>query len=242
MATIQGSVGGIRTFDDFDAFDLDRTWAAGSFSIGAFAVTSVNEGTIENVVDETGGILQMTNDTADNDNFALYSGVYAPGDGEMAIETRLKVDNVSDLAIFVGFTETLAKDTPVMPAEFATATMTYNGTGGMVGLQFDSDGTTDDWRAVMGDGGAAVSGSGNGTAASDAAVADTWDILRVELHPDTSADCYVNGSLVKSFAGGGLTATDVFHAVVMVENRAASAAVTEIDYVLVTAGRDWRDD
>lgn len=241
MATYFGSRGNIEVFDDFMGFDSDKTWATGGFNVGKFHVWSVNEGSIEETVDETGGVVAFTLDTGDDDNVAITTGKLCPADGNMAIEARIKVDNVTDVAMFVGFSETLAKATPVMPAEFATATMTYNGTGGMIGLQWDSDGTTDDWRAVCGDGGAAAGGSGNGTRANSAAVADEWDVVRVELDNSGGGRVYLNGVLVKTYAAGSLTAADLFHPLVMCENRAASAAVFEVDYILVTGSRDWAE-
>lgn len=247
MPSYPSGFGELEVFEDFLGVDPDYVWAAGGFAIGNVSVTSVNEGTIETTVDEPGGIIALTLDTADDDNVALYAGRFKPADGGMVMEARLKGDNLSDLAFFVGFAETLDKATPVMPAEFATATMTYNGTGGMVGLQFDSDGTTDDWRACMGDGGAASGGSGNGTRATPligggyAVTADRWDVCRVEVDPNGAARAYLNGVLIKSFTAG-LTPTDLFHAVVFCENRAASAAVLEVDYFYARGGRDWATD
>lgn len=247
MATYQSEFGRVSYFEDFTGFDADKTWAAGGFNVGGVSVVSVNEGSIENTVDETGGIVAFTLDTGDNDNVALYYPPVKPSDGGAVMEARLKGDNLSDLAFYVGFTETLDKTTPVMPAEFATTTMTYNGTGGMVGLQFDSDGTTDDWRAVCGDGGVATAGSGNGTAASAlvgggyAPTADRWDIVRVELDQNATARVYLNGVLIKTFEGG-LTNTDLFFPVVMCENRAGSAAVMEVDYFYSRTYRDWAND
>lgn len=241
MATYQSSFGKVEVFEDFTGIDPDVTWAAGGFRIGNVSVVSVNEGSVEDTVDESGGVAAITLDTGDDDNVALYTSPFAISDGPLVMEARFKTDNVSDLALFVGFTETLDGTTPVMPAEFATATMTYNGTGGMVGLQFDSDGTTDDWRAVMGDGGAAKLDSSNGIRANSAAVADEYDIVRVEIDPSTAARVYLNGVVVKNFAAGGLTASDLFFPVLMCENRAGSAAVLEVDYFYSRGNRDWAE-
>lgn len=244
MATYQSEFGYVEYFEDFLGIDPDVTWAAGGFAIGNVSVASVNEGSIENTVDETGGVVAITLATGDNDNVALYYPPVKPSDGGATMEARLKGDNLTDLAFYVGFTETLNKTTPVMPAEFATTTMTYNGTGGMVGLQFDSDGTTDDWRAVCGDGGAATAGSGNGTRASSIVgegytpTADRWDIVRVELDSNATARVYLNGKLIKTFEGG-LDADNLFFPVVMCENRAGSAAVMEVDYFYSRSSRDW---
>ena len=148
----QGSYGRIRVWDDFLGPDNDLTYGSGTVKVGNFGFVSVNEGSFEWTIDEPGGIVAITLDTADNDNAALMAGTFKPSDGGMIMETRFKFSTLN-CAIFAGFTETLALGTPVMPAEFATATMTYNGSGGMIGLQYDLDGTTDDSRAVGGDAG-----------------------------------------------------------------------------------------
>lgn len=226
--------------------------ASGNVLGGGISLIGVNEGSLASTIDETGGILAITTDTADNDNHALVAGVFSPADGALTVEARFKYSNV-DCAIFFGFAETMAYDTPVMPAEFATATMTYN-SGGLVGFQYDVDGTTDDFRACMGDGGAAIAGSANGTRVNATLTADKWFEAKVELWPNGSASLWFGHSgdvnargesilrLVKEYKpsdGTLLTPADVFHAVLMIENRSANARVLEVDYMRGWAGRDW---
>ena len=225
--------------------------ASGNVLGGGIGLIGVNEGSIASTVDETGGIHAITTDTADNDNHALVAGVFSPADGTLSVEARFKYSNV-DCAIFFGFAETMAYDTPVMPAEFATATMTYNGTGGMIGIQYDVDGTTDDFRAVMGNGGAAISDSSNGIRANATLTADQWFEAQVNLFPDGSGEVWFGHAgdatnsvpelrLVKRFDTSTLlTPTDVYHAVLMIENRSGNARVLEVDYMRGWAGRDWR--
>lgn len=237
--------------NDFTALYTGITVGASANYIGGgLGLIGVNEGSLASTIDETGGILAITTDTGDNDNHALVAGVFSPNDGTLTMEARFKYSN-TDCAIFVGFAETMAYDTPVMPAEFATATMTYN-PGGLIGFNYDVDGTTDDFRAVMGDGSAAIAGSGNGTRANADVTADQWIEVLVNLFPDGSGECWlgsaadvnvdneVNLKLVKAFNSGTLlTPTDVFHAVLMIENRTANARVLEVDYMRGWAGRDW---
>ena len=203
-------------------------------------------------VDESGGILALGTGATDNDNAVLRAGPFAPRDGAIITRARFKYSNV-DCAVFFGFTETLDTTTPVMPAEFATATMTYNGTGGLVGFNYDVDGTTDDFRAVIGDGGAAISDSGNGVRATATLTADQWFEAEVVLYADGSAELWfgdasrINGAdetnlrLVKRFSTGTLlTTTDLFFACLMIEARSANARTLEVDYFNGEAGRDWR--
>jgi hypothetical protein len=246
----QSEFGELKVFEDFLGIDPDYAWAAGGFSIGGVSVTSVNEGSIETTVDEPGGIVAITTDTADNDNVALYAGAFKAADGPLVMETRFKYSNV-DTSIFAGFTETLAKDTPVMPAEFATVTMTYNGTGAMAGMQYDVDGTTDDFRAVFGDAGVALTGNGAdaaGTRANATVTADRWMIVRVEIDPNGAARCYFGDQtstaqmkLIKSITGGIPTDVMLFPTL-FCENRSGNARVLEVDYFYARGYRDWAAD
>jgi hypothetical protein len=71
-------------------------------------------------------------------------------------------------------------------------------------------------------------------------VADKYDIVRVNLFPNGGGECYLNEKLVKRFSTGTLlTPTDLFHPVVMYENRSAAARVVEIDYIDIEMGRKW---
>ena len=239
----QGEIRTIRAYTDFTGAFGDTTWGTGEVPLeGGWGFVSVNEGTLNTVTDESGGVLQFLTDTGDNDNVALLAGPFDPSQGPIQVEARFKVaDTITAAAVFVGFTETLALNTPVMPAEFATATMTYNGSGGLLGLQWDSDATTNAWKATCGDGGA-VSGSAafgaNGTNATDAMVQDEYDIARVVLHPGGGGEVWHDDEAVV-IGATGLTTTDLFYAVVMLENRSAAAIEFEVDYVEATGVRDW---
>lgn len=219
---------------------------------GDIGYCSVNEGSFTSVVDESGGILGMVADSGNDDNAVIMCGKFSPRDGKMVVRARFKYSDV-DCAVFVGFTETLVIATPVMPAEFASAAMTYNGTGGMLGLQYDVDGTTDDFRAVIGDGGAAISDSSAGIRASATVTADRWMEAEVIMDEDGGGECWLGQSgnanalnmnklsLVKRFSTGTLlTNTDLFYAVLMIENRTANARTLEVDYFTGETGRDWR--
>lgn len=238
----QGSRGRIIVDQDFTGGFGDITWGAGEVDLGnGLGLVSVNEGTINTVADEANGVVEFLTDTGDDDNCALYGGQFSIDNGGAVIEARFKVADDLGVGIFVGFTETLALDTPVLPAEFATATMTYNGTGGMVGAQYDVDGTTDGWRAVMGDGGAAISDSSNGILSSAAApAADTYQLVRVEIFSSGGGLVTVDEKVIKKFDTGTLlTATDNFYGVLMVENRTAAARNVQVDYVYMNGRRDW---
>lgn len=241
----RGSFGRIRNFQDFCGHFGDVTWASTSVDLGeGWFMVSDDEGTLNEVKDEANGVLQFLTDVGDDDSVVLASGPFRPTDGPMQVEARFKIADDLVAATYVGFAETLSLTTPVMPAEFATATMTYNA-GGQVGINYDDDGTTDDFRACMGDGSAAVAGSGNGTRLSQGTwAANQYALNRVVLGPDGSGHCFGaigNANELKSIAdyNQGLTITDLFYAWVMCENREAAAKEFEVDYVYCEAGRNW---
>lgn len=227
--------------------------AAGGENLeGGVGLVAVNEGSYASLIDETGGVLALLTDTAANDNNCLIAGPFSPRDGKIVLRTRFKYNHLT-CAVFVGLSETLAIGTPVMPAEFSGTAMTYNGTGGMVGLQYDFDGTTDDFRACMGDGNAAISDSSNGIRANATLTVDRWFETETILNEDGSGECWLGHSgnanalnmnklaLVKRFSAGTLlTNTDVFYAVLIHENRSGNTRTMEVDYFAGEAGRDWR--
>ena len=202
---------------------------------------------------ESGGILALGTGGTNDDNALIRSGPFAPRDGKMVVRARFKYPVFTTIAVWFGFAETLDTTTPVMPSEFATTSMTYN-PGGMIGLNIDTDGDTDDWRAVIGDGSAAISDSSNGIRANATTTADRWFESEVILNEGGSGEVWLGESgnvqgdstlnkltLVKRFDSGTLlTATDLFFAVLMIEVRTGSARTLEIDYFYGDAGRDWR--
>jgi hypothetical protein len=248
----QGSFGEIRAFTDFLSSMEDVTWASNADLDlgGGWSMVSVNEGTIQQIVDETGGVIEFLTDTGDNDNVALFAGPFKPSDGGVVMECRFKVADDLNFAAFAGFAETLDKDTPVMPAEYASSAMTYNG-GGTVGLQYDLDGSTDDFRAASGDG-STFSGTINGSAvtadstrANQTITADEWYVCRIEIGPSGRCDYWIAHDseleLVASITGA-ITTSDLFYAVLMCENRASAAHNFQVDYVYARGFRDWSAD
>jgi hypothetical protein len=240
-----GTNGKIEVYEHFLGFCndsyLDTVQPIGTRGVMGIGIGAV---TFDGVVDEPGGIQSAVTDTTDDDNQVFYIGPFKPADGGCWMEARFKAAAITG-AMYAGFTETLDGTTPVMPAEFATESFVCNGTGGMVGIQFDADGTTDDWRAVVGDGGAAlVDCDSLATAANNPPVADKFDTVRVEIDPAGYGSVYLADDtgglrLIKKFSKA-LTATDLEYAVVMIENRANSVAQTiEVDYFNAGSCIDW---
>lgn len=255
----QSQYGKTRVFEDFLNFEdniaatgvaTGIVFGTGFVSVGDVGLVSVNEGSLAWTIDEPNGVLAITTDTGDNDNAALISGRYQPSLGGCAMEVRFKVDSVAatHTSIFAGFSETLNFTTPVMPAEYSGTSMTYNGAGGMVGLVYDVDGTTDNFYSVFGDAGAISGGATvGGVSASETITADEWYIVRVEIDPDGTGRVYIGHDgglgggmdLIEEVSTAAVTSTDQQYAVLMIENRSGNARVLEVDYFAAEGGRDW---
>lgn len=238
----QGSFGRVRVFEDFLGSNVNEdpvvTFNNLSGSLGTIAVATA---TAVNVVDEPGGIISITTGVTDDNNAAIYAGVFKPADGGCVMEARFKIAAITTSAVFCGFSETLAVTTPVMPAEFNGTTLDFVATGNVCGLVHDSDATTDDWRAVFGNDNVVISTTdANGTRAYEAPVNDEWDVVRVEVGADGDAWCYLNGRLIKKCANA-VTTTDILHAILMIEDRVGSGSTIECDYFFAEGGRDWTD-
>jgi hypothetical protein len=245
----QGSFGKLKAFNDFlDQYSTVVLTGATPLG-GGVALIGVNEGSIASTVDEPGGVLAITTDTADNDNHFLVAGPFKPQDGGCIMETRFKITTnvlTTTLAIGAGFSETLDPATPVMPAEFSTATLTVNGTGSMAMMLFDTDGTVIDWRSVIADAGAVVAGTAcDGSVASATIAADRWYIVRVKISPDGIAEISFGDNdstkemkvLAKNTAV--LDKDECYYAFLGIENRSGNARVMEVDYFGAEGWRDW---
>ena len=248
----RGNFGEIRAFNDFTGTYETVTWDAATNELGGgWGLYSVNEGTIQDVKDEEGGVIQLLTDTGDNDNAALVAGPFKPSNGGCVIEARFKVADDLNVAFFAGFMETLVVATPVMAAEYATATMTINGSGGVAGVQFDMDSTAPDvFRAASGDGGAVTGTNKKGTAitattttsSGQTVTADKFIVARVEISPSGRIEYLLAADKdLTQFESitGAITASDLFYAVLMIENREAAAKEFEVDYVYARGFRDW---
>lgn len=246
----------ITVWSDFTGLYNDIAWGTGTLVAPlaeGIGFTSDDEGSFGTTIDEPGGILAITTDVGDDDSAAIFAGKFFARDGGCEMKARFKYSS-TDCAVFAGFVETLSLTAPVMPAEFATATMTYGNVGNLIGFSYDVDGTTDDFRAVMGDGQAALLDSGNGIRASATLTADRWFEVEVNVNPDGSGECWLSDSghvdqdgipilrLIKHFKGTGtkLNTTDPLYAVLMIENRSGNARVLEVDYFGARGYRDRR--
>jgi len=248
----QGSKGIIELFEDFATLvDLsgiaDNTTTRTEFQIGDFRVfgdgiSEIDAGILAIGSDELSGVGRLT--TTNEDKHATCVGTPLMFDvGLMApitIEARVRLLDLDTKDVFIGLADTVGADLSFEDDMIsgATATITYTASD-LVGFYLCAELTDDeDWHAVFAGGTTtAVTASGS-IDLDDDAVAGEWQILKLEIDPNGTARWYIDGKLLKTQAGAVSTSTDL-GVVCGVQAKGAAIEVLDVDYLLVTANRDW---
>ncbi len=155
--------------------------------------------------------------------------------GGLAMEARVKLGIITNIAVFVGFTDQVAAlEMPVNSAASAD-TITTNATDG-VGFMFDTAMATDDWWLV----GVAADVDATLQDTTFAPVADTYETLRIELSATGVARFFRNGKQVGTAMTGAVTATVALTPVIAAFNRTTANGATTIvtcDYLHIAGNR-----
>lgn len=153
--------------------------------------------------------------------------------GGLVLQARVKLSAITDIAVFIGFTDqTGALEMPIQSAASAN-TITTNATDA-IGFFFDTSMTTDDWW---------IAGVANDVDATHqdttfAPVADTYETFRIEVTAAGAADFFRNGKRVGTRMSGAATATVALTPVIAGFNRTTSGTPTiTADYINVAANR-----
>lgn len=159
--------------------------------------------------------------------------IWKANQGELAFEARVKMSQITTIAVFVGFTDQVAAlEMPIHSAASAN-TITTNATDG-VGFFFDTSMDGDTWWGA----GVATDVDATHQNFGVAPVADTWETLRIELTTAGAAKFFRNGKQVGSLMTGAVTATVALTPVIAGFNRNTSGTPTlTADYVHVSGLR-----
>lgn len=153
--------------------------------------------------------------------------------GDLVLEARVKLSQITTIAVFVGFTDqTAALEMPIQSAASAD-TFTTNCTDG-VGVMFDTSMTTAKWwlTGVANDVDATMQNS------AVAPVAATYETWRIGLSATGIATFFRNGLQIGSPLQTAVTPTIALTPVVAGFNRTTTAAPTiTLDYLHVAALR-----
>ena len=247
----QSGSGRIRLFNDFCGPEIPiatavayGTSAGGcNYYLGDFTVRGTLEDTACGVISvaKASGYARLATDD-DTDGLGIWVGselVFSPVlNGTLTVEARLEMPALTARVVFVGFMGTLA-DATAEPLRSSVATFTAVASH-YCGFLFDSQLTTDqnEWHMPY------LGGSTTGpTVSTDVdsgvvAVAEESDVLRLEIDSDGTARWYINGDLKQTVAGA-VSTTTLQAGGVGIWNTSAVTGLVDVDYLEVTANRDW---
>ena len=250
MTIVQGEVGRIRMFEDFLGAEVPIALTTDAENVGQFVIggEGIEQGTTYGgapLLTSAGnnGVVALSTDDENLDTIAIKSGIVFDVGlmGPLVLETRVNFDDLTAKAAFIGFSDTCADDVDLASdiIDYSAVTTVSYVVSNLCGFYLSSEFTDhEDWHAVYKGGTAtAVTATGSIDLDSDA-VAGDFQILRLEVDSDGTARWYIDGVLLKTLEGAMSTTADMC-AVVAVTCNDADPAVMNVDYVLVTANRDW---
>lgn len=258
----QGEWGRIVLEEDFTSA-LAATYSdATEYRFGHFRLAAISGDVAGDiVVDEGNGVATFSGAGAAADGVALYTLPFIPAyNGTMTIEARCKTSVITDYRVFLGFAQTVSVAEPVNPFTLSGTTLTANNTGETVGIYFDAQATTDDFRFMSSTAGVADTtainadtGSALGTLgvrANGGVAVDSWWYGRIEVDPDGSCRAYYGDATldpnntgpkrIASMKTGVLSSTAALHPILLLAGHSTGDPLHHVDFIRVTAYRDWR--
>lgn len=220
--------------------DFFGTWAIGDAGPADTWVTTAGAGTGNQVATTIAASLngEVTLKSASDDgthaqNMSVINGIglaWKANSGGLAIEARVKLDAITDVYLFVGFTD-VAATTVEAPIFMNAADLDSDATDAF-GVIFDTDATNDFWT---------VGGVANGTDVTPvvsalAPTAATYVVVRVECSAAGVVEGFINGVSIGSVAAG-VTVTTALTPAIVVGNRGAAQRVATIDYIKAEQNR-----
>ena len=249
MAEVHGANGRIEIFEDFLAGEDIVAATAATRSFGGSGLRVLGQGIAETdsgitVLESDGlngvGVFTTTNEDAHSCGVATGTVFDVAKMAPIVAECRVQFADLDTKAFYFGFTD-VNTDTTILEGNqlvAASGTLTLSASD-LCGFLLDAEATDDeDW--IMAYNGGTTTGETTiaNIDANDDAVAGEFQILRLEIAPNGTARWYVDGVLKQTKTGAVSTTTDLA-LLAMIEARAASNEYVYLDYIYVSANRDW---
>jgi hypothetical protein len=222
--------GVVSFFDDFLGDVIADQWNLVEGTDSATSDAAILAGGI-------GGVLRITTGDAGTglaaDMPQLTQALqWQASNGGLVFECRISMSQITEAYCFVGFTDLVTLEAPIISAGSAD-TFTTNATDA-VGFMFDTRMTTDNWwlTGVANDVDATHQNSGY------APVVNTYEVLRIEVSAAGVATFYRNGIQVGTAMTGALTAaTDLTPTIAFGKLSTTTSITANLDYVHVAMAR-----
>lgn len=186
------------------------------------------------IVVQRGGGIDLITDATDEDRVDFAGEIiWRPANG-LIFETRLKVSDITNVAINAGFSDAKSEAAQTIAANLATTTFTTTASNAALWL-FDTDATTDTWRGI----GVKADTDSTAVNSSIAPVNDTYQRFRIEIDASGNAvfkvlddsNPYSAAPLYQAYSANAVTTTTLLTPYIAVQNKSASAHTLTVDYV-----------
>ena len=246
----QSGPGGIHLFNDFfgigdgvaltaDTNNLGDFYGGGEGWEDADAGVALNSSLL-------GGVVTLTGANTDADTSFIGTGISFDVGlmGTIVLEARIQMPDVDTKEIFFGITSILSIDEQLEDIVINASATAVTCVADLAGFYFSDELTASatEWHGIHAGGstadGATAADVNLGTADDAGVTAGEWQVLRLEIDNNGTVRWTINGRLKKTVKGAVSTTTDV--AVVMANAaNTTELVITEIDYIMVDANRDW---
>lgn len=223
--------------------DFRGTWTIGDAGPADLWSSTAGSGTgnelattVANSINGEVTLKSASDDGANSANNTTLTGInlgYKANQGGLAIEVQLKIDDITEAYIFVGFTDVIST-TVESPISFTDGTDTLIADAdNACGIVFTGDSTTQEFAH----GGVKATTPTAGAFGGVAPVNDTYITLRVEVSSAGAVRGFVNGAPIGAAVANAITASTAVTPAVIVGNTAAAQTIMTIDYVKVEQNR-----
>lgn len=218
------------TFDDFDGATLSTKWQVAKGSDGTATNFAINGGVSGTILGTTGAGAGATM-AVNGIQIASHLNIKANGGG-VNFNTRVQMSAITNVAVFVGFTNQVAALQAPVIASGAADGLTFNAAD-CVGFMFDTNMATDDWWMV----GNAASVAPTAQDTTFAPVAATYEQFAITLDTAGNASFYRNGLQVGITMPLAITPTVALTPVITAFARAAASRTVTSDLIYASMKR-----
>lgn len=241
--------GTIYYFEDFMGAEIPvanavayGTSAGGcNYYIGSLKVTGKlgeTDAGVVSLANGLGGVARLTSTNEDGEICSIGTEVMfdvalmAP----LVLETRVQMQAIATRNVYIGFTDVNA-DAQTAHMTGATTTLSLTDSD-LCGFHYDSSLTSANWHMPYNGGTTTGPTTSTSVVSGVTPVAGEWDILKVVIYSNGTAEWFINGASVQKVANAVSTTVDLA-AVVSIASTTTTAVDMDVDYILIQARRDW---
>jgi len=246
----QSGPGGIHLFNDFTAVpyllaDTTDMSYLGDFYAGGEGFEDTDAGIAPNG-SLMSGVITLTSGNTDADTSFIGTDICLDVGlmGTIVLEARVQMPDFDTGERFFGITSILTIDEQLEDIVINASATAVTCVADLAGFYFSDELTASatEWHGIHAGGstadGATAADVNLGTVDEANPTAGEWQQLRLEIDNNGTVRWSINGKLKKTVKGAVSTTTD--YAVVMANGaNTTELVITEIDYMMVDANRDW---